>query len=298
MSQRRKTCHSHGFTLIELLVVIVIMVILISMLLPAISSMRESARRIECQSRLSQLSLALHNYETLHQSLPAGVIDPQQRPIQNQAVGFHHGWIGSVLPFLDQQLIWRNIDFKQSVYSPANAPARKMKIRSLECPSEYKHAGATEGMSSYAGCHHDVEAPIDIDNRGVLFLNSHLQLKEVEDGVGNTIFLGEKLYEPGDLGWLSGTRATLRNTGIVPTGLPPFTGSSEPAESETVTPSEVKPAGDPLLRVGGFASNHSGGGMNVALGDSSVRFLSSSIAPNVFQQLGDRRDGKLMSSDF
>jgi prepilin-type processing-associated H-X9-DG protein len=61
--------------------------------------------------------------------------------------------------------------------------------------------------------HHDTEAPIDVNNNGVFFLNSRIGYDDVTDGSAYTLFMGEKIIEPGDLGWMSGTKATLRNTG-------------------------------------------------------------------------------------
>ena len=148
--------------------------------------------------------------------------------------------------------------------------------------------------SNYAGCHHDVEAPIDLDNNGVLFLNSSIRYEGIPDGSSNTLFVGEKLSDAGDLGWASGTRATLRNTGTAlnGAGMPAFGGAAAaPIEPEPV---EDDPDADPAaLAVGGFSSTHEGGA-HFALGDGSVRFISENIAPQVYQNLGHRADGQMI----
>ena len=68
------------------------------------------------------------------------------------------------------------------------------------------------GRTSYAACQNDVEAPIDVDNHGGFYLNSRVRVVDVVDGLSQTIFVGE-VAVPSPLGWMSGTRATLRNTG-------------------------------------------------------------------------------------
>ena len=96
------------------------------------------------------------------------------------------------------------------------------------------------------------------------------------DGVEHTIYLGEKRTDADDLGWMSGTRATLRNTGT-PLG----------------KTDEEKPASD--LFVGGFGAYHPAGA-NFLFGDVAVRFVSTAIDQEVYQQLAHRADGKLLKS--
>jgi hypothetical protein len=167
--------------------------------------------------------------------------------------------------------------------------------------------------SSYAACHHDVEAPIDADNHGTLFLNSRLRPSDISDGLAYTLFLAEKQSEPEqpELGWMSGTRATLRNTGTrlgatapqwattyvaatAPNNQPP--GAAPPDDgSAPAAPAQVKPppAMSPTY-VGGFGSQHAGGMVMAALGDGSVRALADSIDRRLLQRLGHRADGQLV----
>jgi prepilin-type N-terminal cleavage/methylation domain-containing protein len=208
-----------AFTLVELLVVIAIIGILIAMLLPAIQAAREAARRANCTNNLSQIGVALSNYQSAHLSLPPGTVEAKG-PIYNIPQGNHIGWLAQILPYLEEQVAYKQIDFSLGAYDKKNAAVRSLNIGLFLCPSypgacvvggpvQYRIAG----LSNYAGCQNDVEAPIDENNNGVLFLNSHIREKDITDGLRHTIFVAEKAGSQWDLGWISGTRATLRNTG-------------------------------------------------------------------------------------
>src|ERR1700693_4880192 len=103
-----------AFTLIELLVVIAIIAILVALLLPAVQQAREAARRTQCKNNLVQIGLALLNYEMAHECLPSGSVDPN-RPIRNEAKGYHMSWMVQLLPYLDQSNTFQHFDFSVGV---------------------------------------------------------------------------------------------------------------------------------------------------------------------------------------
>ncbi|MDA1180475.1 MAG: DUF1559 domain-containing protein, partial [Planctomycetota bacterium] len=227
-----------GFTLVELLVVIAIIGILVNLLLPAVQASRESARRMTCMNHMSQLILAVHQYELATEFYPVGVMEPQG-PIQSVEMGYHHNWLG-LFPYLELQTVATHIDRTVGVYHANNKEVRMQRISLLGCPS---YAGPDASVSCYAAVHHDTEAPIDTDNQGVFFLNSRIGRDDVLDGLTYTFFLGEKLPDRmSDLGWMSGTRSTLRNVGT-PIGGTPLDPSGFPqsaiAGGEFELPNEI-----------------------------------------------------------
>jgi len=217
------------------------------------------------------------------------------------------------------------------------------------------------GVTSYMACHSSTETPIDADNDGVFFLNSKLRSRDIPDGTSNTIFFGESIIpadhqitrEPprnnwwgnrrfippedaegpfvyANLGWLSGTPGTIRNTGNPPNVyVGPFSNWKMPHEvlasgssydgSDTsftggssydldavppegiiipekpkapVLPAEVWAEELPgQFIVGGFGSYHTGV-TNFAFGDGSVRGITSGIDLEVYRKLGSRESGK------
>jgi prepilin-type processing-associated H-X9-DG protein len=286
--------------------VLLVIFVLASLILPAVQQGREAARVYACRNNLMQIGLALRNYESMHERFPPGTVNPG-RPIKNVFRGYaalgertrldvnpgqtinglprayHVGWVVRILPHLDQTALDRQFDFSVSVYDKKNSTALAGRLRVMNCPS------SVTGGCGYAGCNHDIEAPIDIDNSGVFFLNRSIAQDDITDGLSHTIFVGER--SDGDMfGWAAGTRDTLRNTGT-----PIGTASMTPGTGPGLVATKQEPANS--LAVGGFSSFH-GGGANFLFGDGSVRFLTGAIDIVVYQQLGHRADGKLLSDDF
>jgi prepilin-type N-terminal cleavage/methylation domain-containing protein len=287
-----------GFSFIELLVAVAIVGVLVALLLPAVGAVREAARRNTCNKNLAQLILAVHNYQNLHGLYPPGTID-EKGPIRSVAQGYHHNWIVQILPYLEQRNVWEAVNQRVGVYDPANAPVAQLRLEVLQCPSQPK---VKLPMSCYAGVHHDREAPIDVNNNGVFFLNSRVRYEDVTDGSSQTIFIGEIVAERGGLGWMSGTRATLRNAGFGGlAGAPPVGITAASAMDDAIQDIRVMQKGstvkiDPLLIVGSFASMHPGGAQ-FAFGDGRAGFLSGGASPQILMLLANRSDGKLLDGE-
>lgn len=287
-----------GFTLIELLVVVAIIAVLIALLLPAVQQARENARRTQCLNNLSQIALGLSSYHTAHRVFPPGTINPTG-PVDRLPTGYKHSWVVQLLPFMGEENLAKLFDPQVSIFEQVQLRQRERAIGVpwMFCPSTPN--ASTGGLGTYAGNHHEVEAPIDTTNNGMLFLNSSLRLRDVDDGQQYTLLVGE-IRVPQR--WFVGTHESLRNTGHPfdgPNFGNPATGPGNawelpPEESPDAVPVDQDAVqAQKLLRVGGFGSNHTTGAQ-FAFVDGSVRFISQYVDTALFRRLGSRRDGEIV----
>ncbi|MBB3204255.1 prepilin-type N-terminal cleavage/methylation domain-containing protein/prepilin-type processing-associated H-X9-DG protein [Rhodopirellula rubra] len=291
---------SNAFTLVELLVVIAIIGVLVGLLLPAVQAAREAARRCSCSNNLAQLGLAVHNFEFSMEHLPSGSINPTG-PVLNEPVGQHVGYLVQLCPYVEQRGIADQFDIALGTYAPDNAPARAQTIPTFLCPSFPfgQNQDNSSGLTNYAGCHHHTEATIDANNSGLLFLNSRVRYGDITDGSSHTILIGEMTPEQSSLGWASGTRASLRNTGTFG-GTVMTPDNTQQNDVNAIDPGNAGEVDNGEMAsdyVGGFASKHQGGAQ-FCFADGSVRFLTHSIDATLFQNLGHREDGAMMGTEY
>lgn len=199
---RARIHHSGGFTLVELLVVMGILAILVALLLPAVQAARESARRMDCQNHQRQIGLAMHGYLGARSHFPAGAIS---RPYAAEPTTPHnfYRWsaLAQVMPFMERSETFAELEMSVPLYGrdfqvlPVNRAGVARLISDFLCPSDQRApVHALFGPTNYAasagtGAHGG--SPFDAD--GIFYINSHLRVKKIRDGLSKTIALSESI---------------------------------------------------------------------------------------------------------
>jgi len=360
---RHRTASRSAFSVLDLLIIVFILGILIALLLPAVQSAREAARRIHCNNQLKQLGLALHNYATANHVFPPGVIcsdanvkaeaaDPWADAKLTTKGAHGTSWILRILPFIEEDTKARAWDFDFGVSGGENSSIASANIRGLYCPSRRAmlRRGVdtammlspkwTGGGTDYGGCigryqgflvdaDQSVALPnkddkltlcfvpgVDVDdvnykvagdvsgskatceaNKGWgIFgrVNTSTSFADIRDGTSNTLMTGElqriiRKTTDGPLHANSGP--VLSHDGWAIGGSPTSftTGYPYPADAKTKR----------LMNNGYFPSPGSdhANGANFGLADGSVRFLTTTINPNIFALLGSMADKVPVSTD-
>ena len=191
-----------AFTLTELLVVIAIIGILIAMLLPAVQSVRESARRTVCQNRLKQIGLALQNYHSAHDEFPVGgtSLDTSSNPGETRIA-----WSAFLLPFIEQNQTFQQLDFDENFDSAANADGAQTVIETYICPSSLRGSELSQGRGpcDYGGMHGErITGPKNRFN-GLMIYGEARSHRDIPDGSSNTIIVAED-SDFSDGQWING----------------------------------------------------------------------------------------------
>ena len=202
-SQRRSLC-VRGFTLVELLVVITIIGILIALLLPAVQAAREAARRMQCGNNLKQIGLGLLNYESTNGTLPVGGIHT------TRGGGYGYGWIVELLPFVEAENIYDQLDLKGVkastgcvgwVGAGGNAyngeVLKNVALATFTCPSSPLPIRSSEGAAdAYVGVQVAVQSSCYTGISGGGFSPDY---PNVRDMTGNSLGAGGKIGSGGCL---------------------------------------------------------------------------------------------------
>jgi prepilin-type N-terminal cleavage/methylation domain-containing protein/prepilin-type processing-associated H-X9-DG protein len=302
-SQRRA-----GFTLIELLVVIAIIGIVVALLLPAVQTAREAARRTSCMNNMKQVALATQMFHGTYNKLPYAVLDYQP----NETTASYYTGLIQILPFLEGDYVaqkWNPNLPRNSTLDPdgdgmTNAMLQQMLIPSYVCPSMVAPAGPLGGAENRAYCsylfcagsqdvtvfHYPPEVTFDgaiapVKNpeiaANVNTVNrNQTGLKDIVDGTSATFLLGETDFMP------KGKPST-EYGGLWAYGYIGYSWGStfHPFNKHNNT----------VTVYGAFRSQHPGGG-NFALCDGSTRHIATGIEHSLYKALSTRFNGEAIQA--
>lgn len=299
-----------GFTLVELLVVIAIIAMLVTLLLPAVQSAREAARRTQCINNLRQVGLALINFHDTYNKLPP-----------SRYLNRHPSWFALILPFVEGQNEFDLWTLDKPYYDPANQRARETVIPSFRCASRGSNPltmeGNSDGPANTLGAVGDYVGNAG-NNRGggqsywrpkqngVIFTaesfdelnlwngrwDSKINFKRIPDGLSKTIFAGEK-HMPLD----SNQRQGSLYNGDHQTNCARVAGFTAPIALGSSDQTTCRSGqGCRFCVCDNFGSWHSV--CNFVFGDGHVSGIPPATDLTVIERLAVRDDGQPVSTDF
>ncbi len=321
---RARPRRRQAFTLIELLVVIAIIAVLIGLLLPAVQKVREAASRLSCANNLKQIALAVHSYHDANSKLPIDSIYSYDPTMPNWS------WLAHLLPQLEQNNLYQQTGIGANPPPNINQclPQIAQPVKGFICPSDGLAGQGTQsypdnydmfdpvlGALSYSvSCYrantganwgggapgsslwwgtlpqwcvpdpHNSDPNTQYDGcaagNGVIFeTNTPLRITDITDGTTNTFMIGEALSSQDHMTAWCHMDNTIGTCAMPPNAKNPATGLPFPPEQ--------------WWNHFGFTSNHIGG-VQFAMTDGSVQFISNSIDLNLYRALATRAGGEVV----
>jgi len=300
------TSRRSGFTLFQLLVVIIILALLLAMLIPAIGKVRTAASRLQSASNLKQLALAVHNYLSTFGKLPPGV----------NKLGY--STTALLLPFIEQENLYRQIDFMKPVDDRANAALRKIVIAVLISRLDEAKPLPESGPTNYlfnAG-----SQPSLTGNNGVFFAGDFVNFTNINDGTSNTVMAAETLRGNGVVKAETPLRQHVALKAEALKDIKPEAGVADWKGDKNIaadrggawiegkflqgTFTATLGVNDdrPDVTCGGEGGlsgiRTMGNGFNVAMCDGSVRFIAKDVKFATWQSACTRNGGEVLGNDF
>jgi prepilin-type N-terminal cleavage/methylation domain-containing protein/prepilin-type processing-associated H-X9-DG protein len=297
---------SSGFTLVELLVVITIIGILIALLLPAVQSAREAARRMQCAGNFKQAGIALHNYHSAIGCFPPGTLNWVHSCGASPSApsgGYEGwGWASFILPYIEQQALYDQFNFRgdtnnyASPGNPNNLIQAATRIATYICPSDPQNGELVAYTSNtYAGHSGIADEDVAVSNLagvsdsvtcfcngstlkrlgnadGVMANGESCDIARITDGTSNTLIIGEITGGP-----------TGSHRGR------PWLDYNVFSTEDGINAISTLPGGatDFSWVDSGFSSYHPGG-CHFLLADGSVSFISQNVNQNLLAALTTR----------
>ncbi|MEZ6136591.1 MAG: DUF1559 domain-containing protein [Pirellulaceae bacterium] len=161
---------------------LICMGVLVALLLPAVQSAREAARRMQCSNNMKQIALAMHNYEAVYKTFPpAYTVDADGNRL--------HSWRTLLLPYLEQNALAQQIDMSKPWDDPVNIGFSETVIECYACPS----TSLSPGQTTYV---------VVVDPSGIFTGSGATQIREISDGTSNTLLVVET-DESHAVSWMS-----------------------------------------------------------------------------------------------
>ncbi|MEX0793343.1 MAG: DUF1559 domain-containing protein [Pirellulaceae bacterium] len=252
-----------GFTLVELLVVIAIIGVLVALLLPAVQQAREAARRMSCINNMKQIALGVHNYHDTFDRLP---------PTHLHYSDSWWGGLALLLPYVEQASLSDTLGVGNGslrALTVADDPLLQTRVDTFICPSNSSDA-INVNFNNFGSSNYVLSETVfdwRFRGRATGAAPERLNFTTITDGLSNTIMFGERALL---------TERPFRSMGGVWPGLGTGASNAATVGRGNWPPNTPQPTSDPTCKRHGWTSLHPGG-INVALCDGTVRFVTENI---------------------